>query len=99
VRKYLVTIVFKPEAKVAEITKELTDLVGEAGKVEGAEELALKKLAYMVGGSTEASIHQLRVSGPSSVVAEITEALRLNDQVLRFLVKSVPEPKEEVKSK
>lgn len=87
-RKYLVTIVFKPEAKKDEVVKVVKDLVSEEGKVESEEELSLKKLAYEIAGTTEADFYQLAISGPASLIKNITDELRVSDQVLRFLIKS-----------
>lgn len=96
-RKYLVTIVFKPEAKPAEVLAELTTALGETGKLEGQEELPLKKLAYEIAGTQEATVHQFRLSGSTEIAQTVTDTLRINDQVARFLIKSVDEPKPEVK--
>lgn len=92
-RKYLVTIVFKPEAAQAEVLKDVKELVGEFGKITGEEELTLKKLAYEMAGSTEASFYQLQIEANGELNTKLNEMLRISDEVVRFMIKSVKEVK------
>ena len=92
-RKYLVTIVFKPTADQAETLKDVKELVGEYGKVTGEEELALKKLSYEIAGTTEASFYQFKIEAEVALNARLNEMLRISDQVVRFMIKSVKEVK------
>lgn len=102
-RHYFVTIVFRPEAKTGEVVKSLTEALGEEGKIGSDEELTLKKLAYAISGTLEAPIHKLSVSGSTQAATILSSALRLDPQVLRWMVEGtkevVKEEKKEVKTK
>jgi small subunit ribosomal protein S6 len=97
-RKYLLVLVFKPEAKTTEVLDEVKQEVDSAGgKILGQEELAQKKLAYAVNGFREGSLQVMTFSGPTDITSRLTEKLRVSEEVLRFLIKleESPEVKEE----
>lgn len=86
-RKYQVTVVFNPESKIDEATSEIKELITSlGGTVEAEEDMSTKRLAFEIAGNTEGSFYNLRVAGPSELPARLSEALRINDQVIRFLV-------------
>ncbi len=87
-RHYEVTIVFRPEVKTAEVIKSLTEVLGEEGKIVSDEELTLKKLAYAISGTLEAPIHKLSISGTAQAATTLSASLRLDPQVLRWMVET-----------
>lgn len=97
-RKYLVTIVFKPDADVAAAIKEIKESL-TGGEVTNEEELALKKLAYEIVGSTEARIYQMQVTSSAGITQQLTQDLNVREGVVRFLIKSVKEEPTKEKAK
>lgn len=105
-RKYQVTIVFNPEAKIAGEVKEIKEFVTSSGAtVEREEDLATKRLSYEIAGHLEGAFYEMIVSGPSDLTAKLAESLRINSEVIRFLIRLHTEeptkldPAAEMKSK
>lgn len=105
-RKYQVMIVFNPEAKVADAVKEIKEYVTSCGAtIEQELDLAMKRLSYEISGHNEGSFYEIILSGPADLTAKLAESLRINDQVIRFLIKlhsdaaTKLDPASEVKSK
>lgn len=87
-RKYQVMIVFNPEAKVAEAAGEIKEYLTSSGaSIEQELDLATKRLAYEISGHSEGSFYEIIFSGPTDLTAKLAESLRINDQVMRFLIK------------
>lgn len=105
-RKYQVMIVFNPEAKVAEAAGEIKEYITSSGAtIESEMDLATKKLSYEIAGHSEGSFYEIIILGPPDLTAKLAESLRINDQVIRFLIKlhsdaaTKLDPSTEVKSK
>lgn len=105
-RKYQVMIVFNPEAKVAEAAGEIKEYITSSGAtIESEMDLATKKLSYEIAGHSEGSFYEIIILGPPDLTAKLAELLRINDQVIRFLIKlhsdaaTKLDPSTEVKSK
>jgi ribosomal protein S6 len=94
VRKYLLTIVFRPGAKQDEVAAGIQEVLGETeGKVQAEEDLPIKRLAYPISGHLDGSFHQMHLSGSSELPRRLTELLRIQDEVIRFLIVAEKEQK------
>jgi len=95
-RKYLLTIAYKTDAKRSEVMEELKPILEELhGKIESEEDLPAKRLAYEIQKTRDASFQMITLSGDPELPARLSEALRINDYVLRYLITTL----EEVKTK
>jgi ribosomal protein S6 len=98
-RKYQLVIVIKPEVKLDPILAEVKASVeGVGGKLSQSEPMPQKRLSYPVKGFREGNFHAVSFEGPSEVVALVNENLRVNAEVLRYIIRSVASVKE-LKSK
>ena len=87
--KYESVIIIKPsldeEAVKAEITK-YTDLINKNGKVESAEELGKKKLAYEVKKNKEGYYVVFTFEAKPDSIDELERIYRIDDSVIKFIV-------------
>jgi len=99
-RYYDLTIVFdRNEGKREGIIKEIADIIAEKqGSIEVIDEWGLKKLAYPIRKKEEGFYLVLRFTSSSDAILPIREILRINEDVLRFLVtkRKKPIPKEQI---
>ncbi len=84
------TLILVPEitaAKKEEVLAKVEKiLVAAKGKVEKKEEWGKKSLAYPIKKMTEGDYHFWEVALPESAPPEIDKKMRLEDQVLRYLL-------------
>jgi len=73
----------KKEEVLAKVEK---ILVAASGKVEKKDEWGKKNLAYPIKKMTEGDYHFWEVALPESAPAEIDKKMRLEEQVLRYLL-------------
>ena len=93
-RKYLLTIVFRPDLDKTELMGEINTVLTDLdSKIESEEELPVKKLAYEIKKSREGNIVLYHLLGSTELPHRLTEILRISDEVLRFMITSEPEVK------
>lgn len=84
------TLILVPEitaAKKEEVLAKVEKiLVAAKGKVEKKEEWGKKSLAYPIKKMAEGDYHFWEVALPESAPAEIDKKMRLEEQVLRYLL-------------
>jgi small subunit ribosomal protein S6 len=92
-RKYLLTLVLKPESDRKAALDEIKEVLSFVeGKIESEEELATKKLAYEIQKTREGVFLLLRLSGTGELPARLIEVLRISDYPLRFMITSEAAP-------
>ena len=102
-RKYLLTLVLRPDADRKAAKAEIEEVLAQVeGKIESEEELAAKKLAYEIKKTRDGVYLLLHLSGTTELPAKLDEVLRISDHPLRFMItteveKKVQEPKKKEK--
>ena len=92
--KYESIIIINPsvdEEKVKELTTKFTDMINKDGKVEKADNLGKKKLAYPVKKNAEGYYVVLYVTANPSIIAELERKYRITDDVIKFMTKEIEE--------
>lgn len=92
--KYESIIIINPaveEERVNELTTKFTDMINKDGKVEKAENLGKKKLAYSVKKNAEGYYVALNFTANPSLIAELERNYRITDDVIKFMTINVGE--------
>ena len=92
--KYESIIIINPaveEERVNELTTKFTDMINKYGKVEKAENLGKKKLAYPVKKNAEGYYVELNFTANPSLIAELERNYRITDDVIKFMTINVGE--------
>ena len=92
--KYESVVIINPaveEAKINELTTKLTDMINNDGKVEKADNLGKKKLAYPVKKNAEGYYVVLYFTANPSIIAELERNYRISDDVIKFMTINVNE--------
>ena len=92
--KYESVIIINPaveEDRVKELTTKFTDMINKDGKVEKAENLGKKKLAYPVKKNTEGYYVVFYFTANPSIIAELERNYRITDDVIKFMTINVNE--------
>ena len=98
VRKYLLTLVFRLDSNRDEVMGEIKTILTEhGGKIEKEEDLPTKKLAYEIKKERDGNFALLHIIGKPTLVAALTETLRINESLLRYLIVTDTTKLEEVK--
>ena len=87
--KYESVIIINPsveEQGVKDLIKTFTDLINQNGKVESAEELGKKKLAYDVKKSQEGYYVIFTFDAKPDSITELERVYRITDEVIKFIV-------------
>ena len=75
------------EQEVAQATGALEELVRKTGgKIETAQNLGRRRLAFRIARQTEGYYFVVRFSAPTQAVIDLERQLRLQDSVIRFIV-------------
>ena len=92
-RQYELTLVLDPELTsenqkkaLAQINKLVTSFKGKVGK---AEDWGKKTLAYPIRKKTSGVFHLLRLDLPEESIKDLDQKLRLEDNLIRFLLVKV----------
>ena len=94
--KYESVIIINPsvdEEKVKELTTKFTDMINKDGKVEKADNLGKKKLAYPVKKNAEGYYVVLYFTANPSIIAELERNYRISDDVIKFMTIRVEKKK------
>jgi len=87
--KYESVIIINPavdEEGVKALIQKFTDLINTDGKVESAEELGKKRLAYEIKKNKEAYYVVLNFEAKPELIAELERNYRITDEVIKFIV-------------
>ena len=94
-RAYEALVILKTTGTEQEIARQASQLdesikkVG--GRVESAQPMGRRKLAFRISKQNEGHYHLLRFQAPTEGVGEIERAFRLNDAIVRFMIVSAEE--------
>ena len=92
--KYESIVIINPaveEERVNELTTKFTDMINKDGKVEKAENLGKKKLAYPVKKNAEGYYVVLYFTANPSIIAELERNYRITDDVIKYMTINVGE--------
>lgn len=92
-KTYELLAIFKPNLDAEEIDKSIAKISSDVnefgGKVESADKIGRKKLAFEVQKFRDGFFSTMVLSLPADKVAEFKRQLRLNDNVLRTMFMEV----------
>lgn len=74
------------EEGVKALIQRFTDLINTDGKVESAEELGKKRLAYEIKKNKEAYYVVFNFEAKPELIAELERNYRITDEVIKFIV-------------
>ena len=92
--KYESVIIINPaldDEAVKKLEATFTDLINKDGKVERAENLGKKKLAYPVKKNAEGYYVTLNFTANPSLIAELERNYRITDDVIKYMTINVGE--------
>lgn len=92
--KYESIIIINPsvdEEQIKALTTKFTDMINSDGKVEKAENLGKKKLAYPVKKNAEGYYVVFNFTANPSIIAELERNYRITDDVIKFMTINVNE--------
>ena len=92
--KYETIIIINPsveEERVNDLTKTYTDMINKDGKLEKADNLGKKKLAYEVKKNKEGYYVVFYFEAKPTVIAELERNFRITDDVIKFMTVNVNE--------
>ncbi len=73
------------EQGVKDLTQRFTDLINKNGKVESAEDMGKRKLAYEVKGNTEGTYVLFNFEANPDLIAELERNYRITDEIIKFI--------------
>lgn len=92
--KYESVIIINPnvdEEGIKNLVQKFTDLINTDGKVEKADELGRKKLAYEVQKNTEGFYVVFYFEANPNLISELERIYRITDEVIKFMTVKVEE--------
>ncbi len=92
--KYESVIIINPsvdEEGIKALIAKFTDLINKQGKLEKADELGKRKLAYEVKKNTEGYYVVFYFEAEPSLIAELERIYRITDEVIKFMTVKVDE--------
>lgn len=92
--KYESIIIINPsvdEERVKELTTKFTDMINSDGKVEKADNLGKRKLAYSVKKNSEGYYVVFYFTANPSIITELERNYRITDDVIKFMTINVNE--------
>ena len=87
--KYETIFIVKPsveETGVKELTEKFSNIINNDGKVESAEVLGKKKLAYEIKKNSEGIYVLINFEAEPSLIKELERVYRITDEVIKFIV-------------
>lgn len=94
-RAYEALVMFRVSGTDQELAKAAAKLEEPikktGGSIQQTQALGRRKLAFRIGRQTEGYYHLLRFQAPTQRVAELERWLRLEDDILRFLIVTAEE--------
>ena len=92
--KYESVIIINPntdEAGTKALVKKFTDLINTNGKVEKADELGKRKLAYEIQKNSEGYYVIFYFEADPAIITELERVYRITDEVIKFMTVKVEE--------
>lgn len=92
--KYESVVIINPnvdEEGIKSLVQKFETLINTDGKVEKAEELGKRKLAYEVKKNKEGYYVIFHFEGNTSLIAELERNYRITDEVIKFMTIKVDE--------
>ena len=92
--KYESIIIINPsveEEKLKELVAKFSDMINKDGKLEKADNLGKKKLAYPVKKNAEGYYIVFYFTANPSLIAELERNYRITDDVIKFMTITVEE--------
>ncbi|MFB3923521.1 MAG: 30S ribosomal protein S6 [Terriglobia bacterium] len=94
-RKYEIIFLVRPDVPEEDVAKLITQfegvVAGAGGKVEKAEKMGRRRLAYRVAGQREAFYVFFSLEGSGDTVREFERRLKVTDSVIKYLTVRVDE--------
>mgnify|MGYP001616596849 FL=1 len=94
-RPYEALVIFKAgrtEQEVARHAAQLEEPIKKlGGRIETAQSLGRRKLAFRIAKQMEGHYHLLRFQAPTEQIRELERLFRLNEAVVRFVILSADE--------
>jgi len=90
--KYESTVIINPnvdEEGIKKLISTFTDLINKEGKVEKADELGKRKLAYEIAKNKEAYYVVFYFEANPSLIAELERNYRITDEIIKFMTVKV----------
>ena len=92
--KYESVIIINPsvdEEGIKSLVQKFTDLINTDGKLEKADELGRKKLAYEIQKNTEGFYVIFYFEANPSLISELERIYRITDEIIKFMTVKVEE--------
>lgn len=92
--KYESVIIINPsvdEEGIKSLVQKFTDLINTDGKLEKADELGRKKLAYEIQKNTEGFYVVFYFEANPNLISELERIYRITDEVIKFMTVKVEE--------
>ena len=92
--KYESVIIINPsvdEEGIKSLVQKFTDLINTDGKLEKADELGRKKLAYEIQKNTEGFYVVYYFEANPSLISELERIYRITDEIIKFMTVKVEE--------
>ncbi len=92
--KYESVIIINPsvdEEGIKSLVQKFTDLINTDGKLEKADELGRKKLAYEIQKNTEGFYVVFYFEANPSLISELERIYRITDEIIKFMTVKVEE--------
>ena len=92
--KYERVIIINPsvdEEGIKSLVQKFTDLINTDGKLEKADELGRKKLAYEIQKNTEGFYVVFYFEANPSLISELERIYRITDEIIKFMTIKVEE--------
>ena len=92
--KYESVIIINPsvdEEGIKSLVQKFTDLINTDGKLEKADELGRKKLAYEIQKNTEGFYVVFYFEANPNLISELERIYRITDEIIKFMTIKVEE--------
>ena len=92
--KYESVIIINPsvdEEGIKSLVQKFTDLINTDGKLEKADELGRKKLAYEIQKNTEGFYVVFYFEANPNLISELERVYRITDEIIKFMTIKVEE--------
>lgn len=92
--KYESVVIINPsvdEEGIKSLVQKFTDLINTDGKLEKADELGRKKLAYEIQKNTEGFYVVFYFEANPNLISELERIYRITDEVIKFMTVKVEE--------
>jgi small subunit ribosomal protein S6 len=89
-KRYEALMIFRAagtEQELAQLSKRVQEVIQRlGGRVDRSEAFGRRRLAYRIGRQTEGQYHLLQFEAPTLQLGELERQLRLQDEIIRFMI-------------